>query len=150
VGAQAGSYFESLQRGRGVAIGDLDNDGWPDLIVSHTNSSAVLLRNQAAQRQGKPHHWVGLALSGRDHRDIVGSTVTVESAGRKLTRFTKGGGSYCSSGDRRLLFGLGESDAIERVTVKWSWGKTQTWNKLAADQYWELKEGETDAASQIQ
>jgi enediyne biosynthesis protein E4 len=147
VGAQAGPYFESRQLGRGAAIGDIDNDGWSDLIVSHTNSPVVLLRNEAAAGQAKPRHWLGLQLVGRDHRDVVGSTVIVESQGQKLTRFTKGGGSYCSSGDRRLLFGLGESDSIERVTVKWSWGETQTWGKLAVGQYWELKEGETEAAN---
>ena len=144
---QAAPYFETRQLGRGAAIGDIDNDGWADLIVSHTNCPVILLRNQAAKAQATPHHWLGLQLAGRGGRDIVGSTVIVESNGRKLTRFAKGGGSYCSSGDRRLLFGLGESDSIERVTVKWSWGQTQTWDKLAADQYWELKEGETEAAS---
>jgi hypothetical protein len=146
IGGQAAPYFETRQLGRGAAIGDIDNDGWADLIVSHTNSPVILLRNQAAKAQATPHHWLGLQLAGRAGRDVVGSTVIVESNGQKLTRFTKGGGSYCSSGDRRLLFGLGESDSVERVTVKWSWGQTQTWDKLAADQYWELKEGETETA----
>jgi hypothetical protein len=142
---QAGPYFETPVRGRGVAIGDLDNDGWPDLVVSHTNTPVVMLKNQVARGESHPHHWLGLELLGRDHRDIVGSTVTLEGGGRKLTRFIKGGGSYLSSSDRRLLFGLGEQAAVERVTVKWSWGESQTWHKLDADQYWQLKEGEADA-----
>jgi hypothetical protein len=144
VRAEAGPYFERLERGRGAAIGDLDNDGWPDLIVSHTNSPVVLLRNQAAKAQRHPHHWLGLELSGRDHRDIVGSTVTIESGGLKLTRFAKGGGSYCSSSDRRLLFGIGELDSVDLVTVRWSWGESQTWKGMAVDQYWQLHEGEAE------
>lgn len=144
---RGGPYFETRQLGRGVGIADIDNDGWPDLIVSHTNSPVILLRNQAAEAQSPAHHWIGLQLVGREHRDTVGSTVVVESDGRRLTRFSKGGGSYLSSGDRRLLFGVADSTSIERVTVKWAWGETQTWENLAINQYWELHENETNAKS---
>ncbi len=127
--------------GRGVAIGDMDNDGWPDLVVSHSNSPIVLLRNEAAGTS--PARWLGVQLVGRDRRDVVGSTVILEEGGgRRLTRFSKGGGSYLSANDPRLLFGLGSSSQVRRVTVKWSWGHTQSWDNLEADSYWELHEGE--------
>lgn len=145
--ASGGSFFQSRTLGRGVAIGDLDNDGWPDLVVSHTNSPVALLRNVAADTLSKPHRWLGLRLVGRDRRDVVGSTVIVEGSSRSLTRFAKGGGSYLSANDARLLFGLGESERVRAVKVKWSWGETQTWDNLALNQYWELREGEPKAKS---
>lgn len=76
---------------------------------------------------------------------VVGSTVVLEVSTRRLTRFAKGGGSYLSSGDPRLLFGLGADARIRRVTVKWSWGRTQTWDGLEAGTYWELHEGQAAA-----
>jgi hypothetical protein len=68
----------------------------------------------------------------------------VEAAGRTLTRFHKGGGSYLSSGDRRHLFGLGAADKVGRLTVTWPWGEVETWDNLAADRYWRLTAGERE------
>lgn len=143
--SQGGPFFQAKTFGRGLAIGDLDNDGWPDLVVSHNNSPIAILRNEAANAMNKPHRWLGVRLVGRDHRDVVGSTVTVEESTRTLTRFVKGGGSYLSANDPRLLFGLGDSAEVRRVKVKWSWGETQSWENLDLNKYWELREGEPDA-----
>lgn len=140
VSEQGGPFFQMPTLGRGLAIGDFDNDGWPDLVISHTNSPLAILRNEAAT--SIPHHWCGIKLVGKDFRDVVGSTVIVEGSARTLTRFAKGGGSYLSSSDRRLLFGLGASERIKRVTVKWSWGQTETWDNIEPDIYWELHEGQ--------
>ncbi|MGH7172002.1 MAG: CRTAC1 family protein [Gemmataceae bacterium] len=143
ISARGGSFFQTPAVGRGLAIGDLDDDGWPDLVVSHSNSPVVLLRNQAARTC--PAHWLGLRLVGRQNRDVVGSTVILEGRTRRLTRFVKGGGSYLSAGDSRILFGLGATEKVKSVTVKWSWGQTQSWDHLEPDDYWELREGETAA-----
>ncbi len=140
---QAGPFFQTSAIGRGLAVGDLDNDGWPDLVVSHTNGPATLLRNEAGL--DTPANWLGLRLVGRGHRDVVGSTVIVEADGRRLTRFTKGGGSYLSAGDPRILVGLGAATHVSRVTAKWSWGATQSWDGLECNRYWDLHEGETRA-----
>jgi hypothetical protein len=137
---RGGPFFRAPTLGRGLAVGDLDNDGRPDLVISHINSPVAILRNDAAAAS-----WLGVRLAGRDRRDVVGSTVIVESAGRKLTRFAKGGGSYLSASDPRILFGLGEAKGPVRVTVKWSWGQTQTWDGLEPGRYWELREGEAAA-----
>ena len=77
---------------------------------------------------------------------MVGSTVILEGTTRRLTRFAKGGGSYLSASDPRILFGLGASEGVRRVTVKWSWGETQTWEWGDGDLngYWELHEGENE------
>ena len=71
--------------------------------------------------------------------------VLVEAAGRTQTRFAKGGGSYVSSSDRRLLFGLGKAERIDGLTVIWPSGVQQRWmgEQVRTDRYWRLVEGET-------
>jgi hypothetical protein len=135
--AQGGSYFREDHNARGVAFGDLDNDGRTDLVISHLNGPVTVLRNEAQTA----NHWLGVALAGRDKRDVVGARLTLEVGGRRLTRFAQGGGSYLSSSDRRLLFGLGAADRVGRLTVAWPGGKEEHWDGLAVDRYWRLAEG---------
>src|SRR5262249_17454619 len=134
---QGGPYFRDVHIGRGVALGDLDNDGWTDLVFSHLNEPAVLLRNEAKVTLAKKHHWLGIELVGQNHRDVVGAKVTVELSNRKLTRFAKGGGSYLSACDKRHLFGLGPLERIDQLTVMWPSGKEQHWKgeQVALDRY---------------
>jgi hypothetical protein len=143
---QAGAYFRVPHRGRGLASGDLDNDGRPDLVISHLNEPAALLRNDPRGKEVPRHHWLGLELLGRKHRDVVGARVVVEVGGRRLTRFVKGGGSFLSSPDRRLVVGLGNTRRVERVSVSWPWGAEQHWEGLTTDRYWRLVEGEPRGA----
>jgi hypothetical protein len=143
---EGGSYFNVLHRGRGLAVGDLDNDGRPDLVISHLNNQLALLQN-APEGVGLPqHHWLGIELQGKRHRDIAGAKVVLKVGDRLLTRFARGGGSYLSAPDRRLLFGLAGTTAVDRVTVVWPWGEEQHWDGLAIDRYWQLREGEANAA----
>ncbi len=135
----AGPYFCVPRLGRGLAIGDLDNDGWPDLVVSHSNSPVAVLRNVVGE--DSPAKWIGIRLVGRGHRDVVGSTVILDTGVRELRRYAKGGGSYLSANDPRLLFGLGSEGTIKSVTVKWSWGETQIFTHVEPGSYWELHEG---------
>jgi hypothetical protein len=140
---RGGPYFATPAVARGLAIGDLDNDGWPDAVVNNINSPVVVLRNEASK--DNPARWLGVKLIGKAHRDIVGSTITLETSTRTLTRFAKGGGNYLSSSDRRLLFGLGPTDQPKRLTVKWAWGSEQTWETLEPGCYWELRESDPAA-----
>jgi hypothetical protein len=139
VTAQGGPYFQSEHQGRGVAVGDLDNDGRPDLVISHVNEPVALLRNEA----GAGHHWLGIELVGKDHADVVGAKLTLEVDGRRLTRFAKGGCSYLSSSDRSHLFGLGDTKKTGKLTVVWPSKQIQSWNDLPIDRYWQLVEGES-------
>jgi hypothetical protein len=145
VTVQGGAYFQVPHRGRGLAVGDLDNDGRSDLVITDLNGPAVLLRNDPRGTDVPRHHWLGLELLGRQRRDVVGAKVVVEAGGRRLTRFAKGGGSYLSSPDRRILVGLGKAERADRVSVAWPWGEEQQWEGLSSDRYWKLSEGEPKA-----
>jgi hypothetical protein len=140
-----GAYFRVPHRGRGLAIGDLDNDGRPDLVITHLNEPVVLLRNDPRGPQAPRHHWVGIELVGRRNRDVVGAKVVVQAGGRRLTRFATGGGSYLSSSDRRILVGLGNTGRVDRLSVTWPWGDEQHWEALTSDRYWRLVEGDPQA-----
>jgi hypothetical protein len=142
VGRTAGGYFHGVHNARGAALGDLDNDGRVDIVTSHLNEPAVVLRNVSASG----YHWLGVELVGQEYRDVVGARVVVECGGRKQTQFAKGGGSYASSGDRRHVFGLADAEGVARVEVTWPGGRTQAWEGLAVDRYWRLVEGRKDAA----
>jgi hypothetical protein len=139
---EAGSYFLAEHPARGLAIGDLDNDGRPDLVVSHVNEPVTLLRNES----DSGNHWLGVVLQDKDHRDIVGAKLTLEVGDRTLTRFAEGGGSYLSSGDRRHLFGLGSNAAVGKLTVTWPRGDVQTVSGLTVDRYWLVTAGEAKAS----
>ena len=138
---RGGPYFKQPHLARGVALGDLDNDGRVDLVVSHINDPVAVLRNVAKES----HHWLGVQLTGAKHADVVGTRVVLEAGGRKQTRFAKGGGSYASSPDRRLVFGLGGAERIDKLTVTWPDGKQQEWTGLGLDRYHVLVQGEKEA-----
>ena len=129
---RGGPYFRARHDARGLALVDLDNDGRIDLVVSQLNAPVTVLRNVASTGG---NHWLGVRLTGREHADIVGARVVVEAGGRKQTRFAKGGGSYLSAPDRRLVFGLRAADRIDKVTVVWPNGNRQEWSGLDVDRY---------------
>ncbi len=137
--ARGGPYFRVDHLGRGLAVGDLNNDGLPDLVISHVNDPVAVLRNVAP----RDHHWLGVELATADHRDFVGARLTLEAGGRRLRRFAKGGASYLSSSDRRFLFGLGGTTRVGTLTVEWPGGqpRRESWDGLAIDRYHRLVQG---------
>lgn len=134
ISQRLGSYGRKRYLGRGVAFGDLDNDGRTDLVISHLNEPVAILRGIG----GVGCHWLGIELIGKDHADIVGTKVELQVGARTLTRFAKGGGSYLSSNDRRLLFGLGSEAKPGRLTVTWPNGVKKHFERLATDRYHRL------------
>jgi hypothetical protein len=143
VSKRGGDYFASDHLARGVALGDLDNDGRTDLVISHLNAPVAVLHN-VAPTEG--NHWLGVELAGRDFRDVAGAKVILEVNGHRQTRYHIGGGSYASSSDRRLVFGLGRADKVSGLTVIWPRLKDREWTEehfdgLEVDRYHKLVEG---------
>jgi hypothetical protein len=150
ISQEAGPYFQVPHVGRGVAMADFDNDGHMDIAINHCGESAALLHSETQT----PNHWLRLELQGAQpgdprggNRDAIGARVTVRAGGRTLVRHLKGGGSYYSSSDRRLLFGLGAATHIEEITVRWpnAAASSQRFGPLEADHSYLLVEGAAQA-----
>jgi hypothetical protein len=140
-----GDYFRAPRVGRGAALGDYDNDGRADLAVTHVGDAPALLRNVTRT----PNHWLRLELEGARHRDpagasrdAVGAVVTVKAGGRTLVRHVKGGGSYYSAHESRLVVGLGPAERADEVEVRWPnrAGTVQRFGPLAAGRGYRLVE----------
>jgi hypothetical protein len=138
ISRQIGSYQSRPTLARGVGLGDLDNDGRIDLVISHLNEPVTILRGIG----GAGKHWLGLELVGKDHADVVGARGQLRVGGRSLTRFVKGGSSYLSSGDRRLVFGLGEHTQTGPLTITWPDGARQQLDDLMCDRYYRITQGQ--------
>jgi hypothetical protein len=136
---RGGPPFASSEVGRGVAFGDIDNDGRMDIVVSNDNGPLRLFMNQI--RNG--HHWMGLRLvGGRGPRDLLGASVEIARPGvPTLFRRARTDGSYASANDPRVLVGLGSSNVRPDVRVTWPDGSQERWTSLPYDQYVTLKQG---------
>ena len=143
VSREAGACWDVPRVGRGLAAGDLDNDGRPDALILAQNEPLACFHNRS-DRVGRS---VTLRLEGnpasRSNRDGVGARVTLTAGGRRQVAQRQGGGSYQSAGDPRLHFGLGDSERIDRVEVRWPSGRIDTHVDLAADTGYLLREGES-------
>ena len=117
-----GPFFASDHVARGAAFGDIDNDGDIDVIVSVMDRHPAVLLNESPDRP-----WIRLELLTRDRgRPAVGAAVEVQAGGRVIHRLSKGGGSYLSSQDPRLLVGLGSVGRADLVVVRWPNGACST------------------------
>ena len=128
--------------GRGLAIGDLDNDGRVDAIMVAQNEPLVYLHNRTAGG-----HSLTIELEGKaSNRDGVGARVVVEAGGLRQVSQRFGGGSYLSAHDPRLHFGLGPATRVDRLEVRWPSGRIDRFQNLATDQRYRLREGDAKPA----
>ena len=117
----AGDYFQRKLVGRGVALGDFDNDGDWDLAVVHHNSPASVLRNDSARGD-----WLKLRAIGRSSsRTPIGLRVTLRQGMSKQMQELVGGSSYCSAHEDALIFGVGRSSEPCVLEVRWPSGRLQ-------------------------
>jgi len=139
VTGRAGAAFKRLEVSRGLAFGDIDNDGDIDVVVANDAGPARLLINQIGNR----NHWLGLRLVSADgRRDMLGARVAISrSNGSALWRRARADGSYASASDPRVLAGLGQSTAAPRVRVIWPGGRVEEWNSVPVGRYTTLLEG---------
>jgi enediyne biosynthesis protein E4 len=123
--------------GRGAAFGDLNNDGWEDVVMTSLGGHPQVLFNNGGKAGGKAR-WLVISLRGtRSNRDGFGARVQVNGQ----TRYATSAGSYLSASDKRLHFGLGATEKA-KVEVVWPSGIHQTLNEVPADQFLEVREPE--------
>jgi tetratricopeptide (TPR) repeat protein len=145
VTSQAGEAVSRPRLGRGLAWGDLDNDGRPDAVVIDQNAPAALLRNTTE----KTGHWLCLSLRGTaSNRDAIGAVVKIVAGGVPRVVQRTGGGSYLSSSDPRIHVGLGHAEEAESVEVTWPSGAVDRYGPLRADSGYLLIEGSSRPAAQ--
>jgi hypothetical protein len=124
--------------GRGLAVGDYDNDGRMDILVVDSEGAPLLLHNEC-EAVG---HWLGVRLIGtRSNRDGYGAILKATIGKRTLLRYCHADGSYLSSSDPRVHFGLGKATRVDRLVIRWPSGHTDTLKNLSADRYLTIQEG---------
>lgn len=130
--ATAHNVLPAMLLGRGLATGDLDNDGLLDFAVSQNFGPPLIARNTTALA-GASGSWITLKLEGsggRSNRDAIGAQVTLSAGGRKQRAWVTGASSYCSVSDHRLHFGLGRADTVDELEILWPSGQRQTLHNL--------------------
>ena len=141
VSQESGAAFSKPLAARGLAIGDFDNDGAVDLLITQNNGAPILLRNLA----GRDNHWLGVRLVGtKSNIDAVGAKITYQAGDLLRHKFKVGGGSYLSSHDPRMVLGLGKRTKIDWLEVGWPQpsGKKERITDLPIDRYITIVEGE--------
>ena len=135
----AGPAFQRIDVGRGAAIGDLDNDGAVDILVTNNNGAVRLLRNEIGSRQ----HWLQVRLEGvRSNRFGIGARVAVVREGEApLWRRVHTDSSYLSASDVRVHFGLGRNPDVRSVIVHWPDGSKESWDNVQPDTVVVLRQG---------
>ncbi len=131
VSASSGKVFHEAWAGRGLAIGDLNNDGRVDAVVNTNDGTAHVLRNETSNG----NHWIILKLTGhKSNRDAIGALVKVTTAQGMQTETVTTASSYLSSSDKRVHFGLGKESAISELEIRWPSGIVQKLKNVKADQ----------------
>ena len=141
VSAQSGPIFSKPLAARGLAIGDFNNDGAVDVLISVNDGAPVLLKNNV----GTQNNWLGVKLIGKkSNPDAIGARVTYQAGDLKRSRMKVGGGSYLSSHDPRMVLGLGARRKVDFLEVKWPLpgGSTQRFTDLPVNRYITIVEGE--------
>jgi hypothetical protein len=137
VSATSGSVFHEAWAGRGLAIGDLNNDGRVDAVVTTNDGAAHVLTNET----GNGNHWIILKLTGhKSNRDGIGAVVKVVTGQGAQTGTVTTASSYLSSSDKRLHFGLGKESSISLVEIRWPSGIVQQLREVKSDQVLDVDE----------
>jgi hypothetical protein len=137
VSAQSGPAFQQAWLGRGLAIGDIDNDGRVDVVVSTNDGPAHVLRNETPTH----NHWLTINLIGhKSNRDAIGAEVKLSSAKSSQFATVTTAGSYLSSSDKRLHFGLGSETTAQSIEIRWPSGILQKLSNIRAEQILQIDE----------
>ena len=139
VSARSGAVFARNFPARGMAVGDYDNDGDADVLVSNNGEAPLLLRNEG----GNNNHWLGLQLvATKSNPAGVGAVISWQAGGVKRSRLKTAGGSYLASHDPREVLGLGAASKVEAVEIRWPSGVVDKLSNLSAGAYLKVVEGQ--------
>jgi hypothetical protein len=137
VSADSGAVFQQAWAARGMAIGDLDNDGRLDAVVTTNDGPAYILHNETATQ----NHWLTLLLVGhKSNRDGIGAEIKVTAAKGPQFAVATTSASYLSASDKRVHFGLGQEIVAQSVEIRWPSGIVQTLKDVKADQILQVNE----------
>ena len=137
VSATAGAVFGKMFSGRGMAIGDFDNDGDADVLASNNGEPPLFLRNQGGNR----NNWVGLQLvATKSNSAAVGAVITWQVGTVKRSRLKTGGGSYLSSHDPREILGVGAATKVDWIEIRWPSGKISRLTNPSLNKYLKVTE----------
>lgn len=138
VGGFTGSAFSVRTASRGLAVGDLDNDGDLDMLIANIAEAPQLLRNDGGNRRNA---LLVRTVGSESNRDGIGARVRAVIGERTLTREVRAGSSYLSQSDLRVHFGLGEAERVDRLEIRWPGGATDILNDIEANQILTIVEG---------
>jgi hypothetical protein len=143
VSERSGEAFRVPWAARGVAFGDLDNDGFVDVVVNSNNQRALILKNQG----GNGNHWLLINTIGKvSNRDGIGAKIRlVSESGLAQYAIVSTAGSYLSASDKRVHFGLGQDKTVKLVEISWPSGTVQRIEAVSADQILTVREPTLDA-----
>jgi enediyne biosynthesis protein E4 len=144
---QAGPALQERRVARGLAVGDLFNDGNMDVVIEDLDGPPMVLRNLGTNGR----HWVSFELAGsKSNRLAIGARIKISAGGITQTDEVHSGGSYLSQSDMRIHFGLGAATRIDSVEIRWPSGATDTLKDLVVDKFYAVLEGKgTVPAEQI-
>ena len=135
--AEAGTVLSESHSGRGMALGDLFNDGRLEALVNNMNETPSLYYNTSPIG-----NWISLQLVGvKSNRAALGAVVTLEQGGDKREMEVRSGDGFISQSDLRLHFGLGNASKAERVVIRWPSGLVETLSDIPANNYYVVREG---------
>jgi hypothetical protein len=143
VSRDSGAVFHQSWVARGMAIGDIDNDGRIDAVVTTNDGAAYILRNETPTQ----NHWLTLQLVGhKSNRDAIGAEVKLVTAKGQQFATVSTAGSYLSSSDKRVHFGLGSESVAQTIEIRWPSGILETLKDIRSDQILQIDEAPAGAA----
>jgi hypothetical protein len=143
VSSESGKVFDDRWVGRGLAVGDIDNDGRVDAVFSTNGGPGYVLRNETKT----DNHWLTLSLVGhKSNRDGIGAVIKLTSAAGSQWVTVTTGGSYLSASDKRAHFGLGTALAAQTIEIRWPSGLVQRLSNVRADQILTVNEPASSAS----
>lgn len=141
----AGAGFATVRPARGLAVGDLDGDGRPEVVIVNMNEKPTMLKNVGTRQNA-----IAVSLTGvKSNRSAIGARCFIESKGHRQMAEVTSGGSFYSHNSFTLYFGIAKAEEVDRLEVQWPGGERQTWTHVAANRTIAITEGKQQMAAKV-